>query len=342
MFSITRTERRIELPLRIEAIHEARRILRPYARVTPLLQTMFMTAQTGGEVYLKLENLQLTGSFKFRGAFNKIAHLTEEEKAKGVIACSAGNHAQGVALTSRLLGIKATIVMPEAAPQAKVDATKGYGAEVVLHGDSFDAAKAHCEKLVEDTGMTYIPPYDDESVMAGQGTIGLEIIDELWDVDTIIVPVGGGGLIAGIAVAAKTLNPDIKIIGVQADNIHGMTASYHAGKMVTHREDATIADGCAVAYPGELTYEVVANLVDDMITVSEAEIETAMKDLVQRTKVIVEGAGALASAAIISGKANKYVNGKKVVAVVSGGNVDLGRIEDVIDHFIEGAKLEEN
>lgn len=223
--------------------------------------------------------------------------------------------------------------MPETAPKAKVEATEGYGSKVILHGAGFDDAKAYCEKIVEETGVTYIPPYDDEFVMAGQGTIGLEILDSIWDVDTVIVPVGGGGLIAGIAVAMKTFNPNINIIGVQADNIHGMTASFRAGHKVGYKKAATIADGCAVEFPGNLTFEVVEELVDDMVTVSEQEIELAMKDLIQRTKIVVEGAGALATAAILSGKVDDYVNGKKVVAVVSGGNVDLNRITDVIGHF---------
>ncbi|MBV7390178.1 MULTISPECIES: bifunctional threonine ammonia-lyase/L-serine ammonia-lyase TdcB [Enterococcus] len=322
-----------DLPVTIEDIHEAKNVVKQYGRKTPLIQSMFLTAKTGGEVYLKLENMQLTGSFKFRGAYNKIAHLTEEEKNRGVIAVSAGNHAQGVALTSKLLGIKSTIVMPVTAPKAKVEATEGYGSEVILHGESFDEARAYCEKIVEETGVTYIAPYDDEYVMAGQGTIGLEILDDLWDVDTVLVPVGGGGLIAGIAVALKTFNPHINIIGVQAENIHGMTASYEAGKIVSHKEAATIADGTAVAVPGTLTFEVVEALVDDMVVVSEEEIEAAMKDLIQRTKIVVEGSGALATAAILAGKVDKYVNNKKAVCVVSGGNVDLKRIIDVIGHF---------
>ncbi|WP_159721832.1 bifunctional threonine ammonia-lyase/L-serine ammonia-lyase TdcB [Enterococcus sp. CSURQ0835] len=322
-----------KLPVTIEDIHEAKNVVKQYGRVTPLIQSMFLTAQTGGQVFLKLENMQLTGSFKFRGAFNKIAHLSQTEKDRGVIAVSAGNHAQGVALTSKLLGIESTIVMPETAPKAKVEATEGYGSKVILHGSGFDEAKAYCEKIVEETGVTYIPPYDDECVMAGQGTIGLEILDQIWDVDTVLVPVGGGGLISGIAVAMKTFNPHINIIGVQAENIHGMTASYEAGKIVGHKEGTTIADGCAVEYPGNLTFDVVEALVDDMVTVSETEIELAMKDLIQRTKIVVEGAGGLATAAILAGKVDKYVNGKKVVAVVSGGNVDLKRITDVIGHM---------
>lgn len=328
-----------QLPVTIDQIREARHVIGQYARQTPLLKSYYLSSQSGGDVYLKLENMQLTGSFKFRGAFNKIASLTDEEKARGVIACSAGNHAQGVALSCKLLGIKSKIVMPVAAPKAKVQATEGYGSEVVLHGANFDEAKAYCQKVQEETGETFIPPFDDALVMAGQGTIGFEILDELWDVDTVIIPVGGGGLIAGLAVALKTFNPSINIIGVQAETIHGMTSSYQAGEITPHKDGTTLADGCAVEYPGELTFEVVKECVADMILVTEDEIEFAIKDLIQRTKVVVEGAGALATAAVLSGKAEKYVKGKKAVAVVSGGNVDLSRISDIVGHFMVANEL---
>ena len=228
-----------------------------------------MTSKTGGEIHLKLENMQLTGSFKFRGAFNKMSRLTDQEKERGVIACSAGNHAQGVALSAHLLGIKSKIVMPISAPQAKVEATKGYGSEVILHGETFDDAKVKCEEIIRETGETYLHPYDDVEVMAGQGTIGLDILDDMWDVDTVIVPIGGGGIISGISVALKSFNPSINIIGVQADNVHGMKASYDKGAIVEHYEAPTIADGCAVKIPGELTFEIVKELVDDIVTVSE-------------------------------------------------------------------------
>ena len=321
------------LPLNIENIKKAQKILDGNARKTPLVKSFYLTSKTGGEIYLKLENMQLTGSFKFRGAFNKISQLTNEEKERGVIACSAGNHAQGVALSSHLLGIKSKIVMPTSAPQAKVDATRGYGSEVILYGDTFDDAKAKCEEIIKETGETYLHPYDDVEVMAGQGTIGLDILDDMWDVDTVIVPIGGGGIISGIAVALKSFNPSINIIGVQADNVHGMKASYDAGRILEHYEAPTIADGCAVKIPGNLTFEIVKDLVDEIVTVSEEELEVAMKDLLQRGKAVVEGAGALATAALLAGKVDKYVQGKKVVAVISGGNVDLKRISTVCEHF---------
>ncbi|RAN82396.1 bifunctional threonine ammonia-lyase/L-serine ammonia-lyase TdcB [Bacillus sp. SRB_331] len=321
------------LPLNIGDIKKAQQILFGKARKTPLVKSFYLTSKTGGEIYLKLENMQLTGSFKFRGAFNKISNLTDEEKTNGVIACSAGNHAQGVALSSHLLGIKSKIVMPTSAPQAKVDATKGYGSEVILHGDTFDDAKAKCEEIIQQTGETYLHPYDDVEVMAGQGTIGLDILDDMWDVDTVIVPIGGGGIISGIAVALKSFNPSINIIGIQAANVHGMKASYDVGKIVSHYEAPTIADGCAVKIPGNLTFEIVKELVDDIVTVSEDELEVAMKDLLQRGKAVVEGAGALATAALLAGKVDQYIKGKKVVAVISGGNVDLKRISSVCEHF---------
>ncbi len=319
--------------LDITDIKKAKEILDVNARKTPLVKSFYLTSKTGGEIYLKLENMQLTGSFKFRGAFNKISQLTNEEKERGVIACSAGNHAQGVALSSHLLGIKSKIVMPTSAPQAKVDATRGYGSEVILYGDTFDDAKAKCEEIIKETGETYLHPYDDVEVMAGQGTIGLDILDDMWDVDTVIVPIGGGGIISGIAVALKSFNPFINIIGVQAENVHGMKASYDAGEIVSHYKAPTIADGCAVKIPGNLTFEIVKNLVDEIVTVSEEELEVAMKDLLQRGKAVVEGAGALATAALLAGKVDKYVQGKKVVAVISGGNVDLKRISSVCEHF---------
>ncbi|MGN4804450.1 bifunctional threonine ammonia-lyase/L-serine ammonia-lyase TdcB [Bacillus cereus group sp. MYBK214-1] len=321
------------LPLNIGNIKKAQKILDGNARKTPLVKSFYLTSKTGGEIYLKLENMQLTGSFKFRGAFNKISQLTNEEKERGVIACSAGNHAQGVALSSHLLKIKSKIVMPTSAPQAKMDATRGYGSEVILYGDTFDDAKAKCEEIIKETGETYLHPYDDVEVMAGQGTIGLDILDDMWDVDTVIVPIGGGGIISGIAVALKSFNPSINIIGVQAENVHGMKASYDAGEIVSHYKAPTIADGCAVKIPGNLTFDIVKNLVDEIVTVSEEELEVAMKDLLQRGKAVVEGAGALATAALLAGKVDKYVQGKKVVAVISGGNVDLKRISSVCEHF---------
>ncbi|MDL2212003.1 bifunctional threonine ammonia-lyase/L-serine ammonia-lyase TdcB [Erysipelotrichaceae bacterium OttesenSCG-928-M19] len=322
-----------KLAIDINDIRQAQAVLKGNARKTPLIKSFYFSSLTDGEVYLKMENMQLTGSFKFRGAFNKISSLSDEERAKGVIACSAGNHAQGVALSSRLLNIKSKIVMPTTAPKAKVEATKGYGSEVILAGDFFDEAKAECENIQNETGETFLHPYDDKYVMAGQGTIGLEILEDLWDVETVVVPVGGGGLISGVAVALKSFNPNINIIGVQADNVHGMKASFDANEITTHYVAPTLADGCTVATPGVLTFEVAQELVDEIVTVSEEQIELALKDLLQRGKAVVEGSGALASAAIHSGKIDHYVKGKKVVAILSGGNIDLTKISNIVDNL---------
>lgn len=325
------------LPLKITDIKKANEILKNNVRKTPLIRSNYMSMKTGGEVYLKLENMQSTGSFKFRGAYNKISQLTPEEKAKGIIACSAGNHAQGVALSSRMLNIKSKIVMPETAPKAKVDATVSYGSSIVLHGETFDNAKQKCAEIRHETGETFIHPYDDVLIMAGQGTIGLEILDDLWDLDKIIIPIGGGGLISGIAVALKSFNPSINVIGVQAENVHGMKSSIDAGEIVSHFIAPTMADGTAVKVPGELTFKVVKELVNEIITVTEEEIEVSMKDLLQRGKVVVEGAGALATAALLAGKID--VVGKKAVAIISGGNVDLERISSVCEHFFSNEIL---
>nr|WEA35184.1 threonine/serine dehydratase [Staphylococcus aureus]WFO00232.1 threonine/serine dehydratase [Staphylococcus aureus] len=295
-------------------IEEAKASIKPFIRRTPLIKSMYLSQSiTKGNVFLKLENMQFTGSFKFRGASNKINHLTDEQK--------------------ELLGIDATIVMPETAPQAKQQATKGYGAKVILKGKNFNETRLYMEELAKENGMTIVHPYDDKFVMAGQGTIGLEILDDIWNVNTVIVPVGGGGLIAGIATALKSFNPSIHIIGVQSENVHGMAESFYKRDLTEHREDSTIADGCDVKVPGEQTYEVVKHLVDEFILVTEEEIEHAMKDLMQRAKIITEGAGALPTAAILSGKINnKWLEDKNVVALVSGGNVDLTRVSGVIEH----------
>ncbi|CAJ1192775.1 L-threonine dehydratase catabolic TdcB [Companilactobacillus paralimentarius] len=331
-----KTMQRFHNPVSIGDIKKAAQLIHQVGRVTPLIQSMFLSRDvTGGEVYLKLENMQLTGSFKFRGAFNKINHLSAVEKARGVITASAGNHAQGVALTSKLLGIKSIVVMPHGAPLAKQRATAGYGATVVLHGDTFDEAHQFMEEEAVQKGYTIVDPYDDVDVISGQGSIGLEILEQLRDVETVIVPVGGGGLISGIATAIKAINPDIHLIGVQSENVHGMTASYQADEITTYGVGKTLADGTAVATPGQITFPITKNLVDEMILVSEDEISTAMKDLLQRAKVVAEGAGALPTAALEAHKIDsKWLEHKKVVALVSGGNVDLERVATNIDHFV--------
>lgn len=280
------------------------------------------------QVYLKSESLQDTGSFKVRGAYIKIASLTEEERAHGVIASSAGNHAQGVALAARTFGAPATIVMPEGAPLAKIKATRELGATVVLKGQVYDDAYAHACKLQEESGATFIHPFNDPMVIAGQGTVGLEIIDDLPDVDTIVVPVGGGGLAAGIAVAVKSLRPKVRIIGVEAAGAACMKASCEAGHIVTLSGAKTIADGIAVKTPGENTFEICNAYLDEIVTVDDDEIAQAILFLMERCKIVTEGAGAAAVAAIMG---KKFALHGKIAAVLSGGNVDVTMISRIIE-----------
>ena len=318
------------LKVNLEDVKKAEEVLKSIVKETPLQESKELSAKLGANVYYKCENLQKTGSFKIRGACNKISNLTDEEKAKGVIASSAGNHAQGVALGAKMTGIKATIVMPETAPLAKVTATKSYGAEVVLNGAVYDDAYAKAVEIQKETGATFLHPFDDEYVIAGQGTIGLEIFKQLNEnVDTILCPIGGGGIIAGIAVAAKGLNPNVKIIGVQTSNIPSMKVSKENGKVTTAFNGATIADGIAVKTPGNTTFEIINELVDEVITVSEEEIAQGMLFLMENQKVVAEGAGAVTTAALLSGK---YVPKKdeNVVCVISGGNVDVNTLYRVI------------
>ena len=318
------------LKVNLEDVKKAEEVLKSIVKETPLQESKELSAKLGANVYYKCENLQKTGSFKIRGACNKISNLTDEEKAKGVIASSAGNHAQGVALGAKMTGIKATIVMPETAPLAKVTATKSYGAEVVLNGAVYDDAYAKAVEIQKETGATFLHPFDDEYVIAGQGTIGLEIFKQLNEnVDTILCPIGGGGIIAGIAVAAKGLNPNVKIIGVQTSNIPSMKVSKENGKVTTAFNGATIADGIAVKTPGNTTFEIINELVDEVITVSEEEIAQGMLFLMEHQKVVAEGAGAVTTAALLSGK-YKPQKDENVVCVISGGNVDVNTLYRVI------------
>ena len=315
----------------LETIQSARETIKDIINVTPVLESVKMSEKTGANVYIKCENLQKTGSFKIRGACNKIANLTDEEKANGVIASSAGNHAQGVALGAKMNGIEATIAMPATAPLAKVKATKGYGAKVVLNGLVYDDAYAKAVEIQKETGATFLHPFDDEYVISGQGTIGLEIFEQLNEnVDTIVCPIGGGGIIAGIATAAKALNPNVKIVGVQTSNIPSMKESVQNGEVTTAFKAATIADGIAVKTPGNLTFDIVKELVDEVITVEEDEIYQAMLFLLEYQKVAAEGAGAVATAAVWSGKYQPK-QGENVVCVISGGNVDTNTLYRVIE-----------
>lgn len=318
-----------DLPVTIEDIQDARKRLAGKIYKTGMPRSNYLSERCKGEIFLKFENMQRTGSFKIRGAFNKLSSLTDAEKRKGVVACSAGNHTQGVSLSCAMLGIDGKVVMPMGAPKSKVAATRDYSAEVVLHGENFNDTIAKVSEIVEMEGRIFIPPYDDPKVIAGQGTIGLEILEDLYDVDNVIVPIGGGGLIAGIATAIKSINPTINIIGVQSENVHGMAASYQAGEITNHRITGTLADGCDVSRPGKLTFEIVRELVDDIVLVSEDEIRNSMIALIQRNKVVTEGAGALACAALLSGKLDHYIQGRKTVCIISGGNIDLSRVSQI-------------
>jgi threonine dehydratase len=316
----------------LEDVKKAYNTLKGSVKRTALADCPALSEITGNEVYLKLENLQKTGSFKIRGALNKISNLTEDEKSKGVIASSAGNHAQGVALGAKAMGIKATIVMPKNAPLAKISATRGYGAEVILHGPVYDDAYEKACEIQKATGATFIHPFDDECVIAGQGTVALEILEDLKDVDVIVVPVGGGGLLAGIAVAVKSINPDIKVIGVEASNAASMKAAIQKGYVHGIKTNATIADGIAVRKAGELTYGLIKEYVDEIVTVTESEIAQAILFLIEKNRVVTEGAGAASLAAILSGKLE--MTGKKIVSIISGGNIDVNFMERILNEAL--------
>ncbi len=310
--------------LTLDMIRDAQRALEGIARKTPLDPA----PKLGENVYIKAENLQLTGAFKLRGAFNKIRSLTKEEAARGVIACSAGNHAQGVALSSTKLGVKSIICMPAGAPISKVEATKAYGAEVVLVPGVYDDAAREAERLAKENGYTFAHPFDDPYVIAGQGTIGLEILEQLPEATQVVVPIGGGGLISGIAMAVKMLKPSCRVIGVQAAGAASMYTSMQSGKRVELSKVSTIADGIAVKKPGELTFELCSKYVDEIVTVTEDEIAAAILFLLESQKTVAEGAGATPVAAVMHGCVDTTEG--KTVCVVSGGNVDVTTLSRVI------------
>ena len=312
--------------LTLDKIYQAAFVLRDVARRTDLIQARNMS--TDCDLYLKTENLQLTGSFKLRGAYYKISQLTAEERAKGIIACSAGNHAQGVALAAQKMGIKSVICMPDGAPISKVQATKAFGAETCLVPGAYDDAYAKAIELRDQTGATFIHPFDDDDVIAGQGTIGLEILEQIADADAVVVPIGGGGLISGVAFAIKHLNPNVKVYGVQAERAASMWESVKLGHQITLDSVSTFADGIAVKHPGDNTFKLINEYVDDIVTVTEDEIATAILTLMEKQKLVAEGAGAVGVAAVMFGKLP--VKGKKVVAVVSGGNIDVNILSRVV------------
>ena len=312
--------------LTLEAFEEACEAVKAVTQETKLVYSGNLSEQTGARVYLKPENMQNTGAYKVRGAYYKICTLSEEERAKGLITASAGNHAQGVAYAAQKFGVKATIVMPQTTPLIKVNRTKNYGADVVLYGDVYDDAAAHADELAEENGYTMIPPFDDLAVATGQGTIAMEIIKEMPFVDLILVPVGGGGLAAGVSTLAKLLNPKIQVIGVEPAGAACLKESFEAGHVVTLPEVNTIADGTAVKTPGSLIFPYLQKNLDDIVTVEDDELVVAFLDMVENHKMIVENSGLLTVAAL----KHLDIKGKKVVAILSGGNMDVITMSSVV------------
>lgn len=312
--------------LTLDNVYRAKYALKNVAIQTDVLYAPKL--RPGTELYLKTENLQITGSFKVRGAYYKMSQLTDEEKSRGVVACSAGNHAQGVALAAQKNNIKAVICLPDGAPISKVEATKSYGAEICLVEGVYDDAYQKALQLRDEEGYTFIHPFDDPDVIAGQGTIALELAEQIPDADAVIVPVGGGGLIAGVAYTMKSLNPNVKVYGVQASGAPSMMNSLHDAKIERLDSVFTIADGIAVKQPGELTYEICKKYVDEIVTVTDDEISAAILALMEQHKLVAEGAGAAAVAAAMFGKVN--LEGKKTVCLLSGGNIDVTILSRVI------------
>jgi threonine dehydratase len=312
--------------LEISEIFNAAAVLKSVVRKTTIIPAS--NIKTDAELYLKTENLQLTGSFKLRGAYYKISQLSDEEKQKGVIACSAGNHAQGVALGATHNGIKSLICLPAGAPLSKVEATKSYGAEVCLVPGVYDDAYAKAIELQKEHGYTFVHPFDDPKVIAGQGTIGLEILEQMPEVEAVVVPIGGGGLISGVAFAIKTLRPDVKVYGVQSAGAPSMFDSLNEGKICHLNSVSTIADGIAVKEPGVNTFDICSQYVDEVVTVSDDEVAAAILALLEKQKLVAEGAGAVAVAAAMFGKLP--IKDKKTVCIVSGGNIDVNTLSRVI------------
>lgn len=324
----------------LDNIKEAQRRLAPVIQRNPLDHSSTFSAMTGAEVYLKCENLQKTGSFKVRGAYNKIAKLAEQGGVEAIVACSAGNHAQGCAFAATSMGMKATIVMPKTTPIAKIKATEGYGAKVELYGDYYDDSYNRALEIEKTEGAAFIHPFDDEDVIAGQGTLGIEMLEEVPDLDYVIVPAGGGGLLSGVACAIKSINPNVRVIGVQAAGAPAIALSFKEKTHICTDVIYTIADGIAVKNPGYITMDLIDKYVDDVMTVSDGEIASAIIHLIERTKLVVEPAGATSLALLLSGKLN--VKGKKVACLLSGGNIDVSTIGKIIDRGLvsRGRKIE--
>ncbi|AHF57295.1 threonine ammonia-lyase [Spiroplasma eriocheiris] len=317
----------------IDKIKEARDRISDYINSDNIIHDLTLSKMLNAEIYLKLENLQRTGSFKIRGSLNKILSLNEAERAKGIIAASAGNHAQGVALACLLTNTRCTIVMPENAPKSKIEATKLYGADIILSGSNFDGALKTALEVQKLQQLTFVHAFDDEEVISGQGTIGLELIEQVKGLDTIIVPVGGGGLISGIAIAAKTLNPEVKIIGVEVENVPSLTKAFEFGKSIEVEPSKTIADGINVQKIGLITFEICKQYVDEIVTVSEKEVKEAILFLLAKDKILAEGAGAAAYAGVLSEKI-KLIQNTNVTIIISGGNIDLSKLNEILNENI--------
>ncbi len=315
--------------IKLEDIKEAKKRLEGVVNYTPIAYAPILSEELDSTIYVKKENLQLTGSFKLRGAFNKIALLSKDDKAKGVVAASAGNHAQGVAYSSKYFGIEATIVMPEATPLTKVSGVKSYGAQVILKGANYDEAYAYALEYSKEHNKTFVHPFADDEVIAGQGTIALEILEQIEDIDIFVVPIGGAGLISGIAIAAKAINPNIKIIGVVASGARAMKESFESKTPIDSTSVKTIADGIAVRDTTPKMLDYVLDVVDDIVEVNDKEIASAILFLLEKHKLVVEGAGAVGTAALMHNKI--YIKDKKVVTILSGGNIDVTMLAQIIE-----------
>jgi len=324
-----------EQDVTLSDVEEAAKVLEGVARRTPLDTSRTLAELTGIDLHLKLENQQRTGSFKLRGAYNKIYSLPDSERKRGVVAASAGNHAQGVAHAATLLDTKSTIVMPESASPAKIDATKGYGARVVLHGSSFDETVEMARRICSREGSTFVHPFDDPKVIAGQGTVAMEMLDAEPDLKAMVVPVGGGGLISGMAVAAKAINPAMRLIGVQSQAYPGMYMAFKTARIVPFKAEETIADGIAVKHPGKLDYKLIKRLVDDIVLVKDTEVAEAVFLMLERMKTVAEPAGAVGVAACLSGLVK--AKGERCGVVVSGGNIDMYTLDQIVTKGLERA-----
>jgi threonine dehydratase len=317
-------------PVTLSDVQAALGRIRDLIYLSPCARSETLSRLSGTSAFLKLENLQMTGSYKERGALEKLLTLGEPERARGLITASAGNHAQGVAYHAGRLGVKSTIVMPETTPIMKVANTRAHGARIVLHGANYDEAYAEARRLEQAEGLTFVHPFDDPAVIAGQGTVGLEILEQVPEADAILVPIGGGGLASGVAVAAKSLRPGLRVVGVETEVLPSMLAALEAGRPVTLEPSSTVADGIAVKRAGDLTFEHVRRWVDEIVTVSEEEIASAILYLLEREKTVAEGAGAVTVAALMNHRV-QGLQGKQVVAIVSGGNIDVNLVARIIE-----------